>query len=288
MNAVRRKSHVSGLRSQVSTLRDLTIGIIGAGKMGQALINGLLEHGVARRRLHAADPSLSTRRMVARQCRITVSAHNADAIRGADVVLLAVKPQQMAQVIAQLAPHLRRRRPLVISIAAGITLRWLQARLPGVPIVRVMPNLPATVGCGFSVIAAGRAATTRHRTITAALFRTVGVVRELPEYHLDAITAVSGSGPAYVFFLVRMWEEAARSLGLPSAVASQAIQQTLEGSVRLLRAAGEPPASLIAKVASKGGTTEAALKVLARRRVQSHFIEALRAAARRSKELSVR
>jgi pyrroline-5-carboxylate reductase len=114
----------------------------------------------------------------------------------------------------------------------------------------------------------------------------VGGVVELPERHFNAITAVSGSGPAYLFFLIHAWEEAARSLGLPASIVAQAIRQTVDGSVRLLCSSGEPAAVLIGKVASKGGTTEAALKVLSRRHVSAHFVQALRAAARRSKELS--
>lgn len=272
---------------QVQTLHRTTIGILGAGKMGQALIKGLLAQGLSKRALRAADPNRSIRRHVARRFGIAVSPGNADVIRRADVVILAVKPQQLPEVIAQITPHLAH-RPLVISIAAGIRLRWLQRRLRGVPVVRVMPNLAATVGCGFAAIAPGTTARARHRRITQAIFQAVGDVVELPERHFDAITAVSGSGPAYVFFLVQAWEAAARSLGLPPAVASQAIRRTLEGSARLLNESGEEAATLVGKVASKGGTTEAALRVLARRRMQTHFIEALRAAARRSKTLSWR
>ena len=149
-----------------------------------------------------------------------------------------------------------------------------------------MPNLPATVGCGFSALAFGRAVTPRHRALAAAIFGAVGDVVELPERLFDAVTAVSGSGPAYVFFLVEAWQRAARSLGLPEAIARRAVAQTLEGSVRLLRASALPASTLIEQVASKGGTTEAALKALAARHVARHFAEAMRAAERRSRELS--
>ena len=267
------------------SLRDVTIGVIGAGKMGQALIKGLLAQGVSRHVLHAADPNGATRQQVRRRFHLDVTDDNVRVVRRADIVVLAVKPQQFPDLVAQIAPHLSPRQ-LVISIAAGMTLRWLQRRLPGVPLVRVMPNLAATVGCGFSAITLGRAATQRHRTLAAALFGAVGEVVELPERYFDAVTAVSGSGPAYVFFLIDTWEKAARALGLPRAVASRAIRKTLEGSARLLRSAEEPASVLIGNVASRGGTTEAALKVLTRRRVSAHLMEALRAAARRSKELS--
>jgi len=280
--------------TRARALRGVRIGIIGTGTMGQALLRGLLAQGIPRRALRAADANPRTRGLVARRFRLPVAADGVAVARRSDLVILAVKPQQFPEVVPPLARHLTRpsvggaRRPLVVTIAAGITLRWLQSRLPGVPLIRVMPNLPATVGCGFAALAAGRTATRRHRAMARALFGAVGAVVELPERLLDAVTAVSGSGPAYVFYLAHIWEEAARGLGLPPAVAAEAVRRTLEGSVRLLLASGEPARALIAKVASKGGTTEAALKVLARRRVSAQFAQALRAAARRARELSGR
>ena len=269
----------------LAPLRGKALGFIGAGTMGQALMKGLLVQGISARALRASDANGATRREVSRRFGVDVRADNAAVARRSDIVILAVKPQQFQEIVLQLAPHVTRRQ-LVITIAAGITLRWLQRRLPGVPVIRVMPNLPATIGSAFSAIAPGRAATTQHRAMAKALFGAVGQVAELPERYFDAITAVSGSGPAYVFFLVHMWEEAARSLGLPPAVASGAVRQTLEGSMRLLQASRLSASELIGKVASKRGTTEAALKVLAKRRVAAHFAEALRAAARRSRALS--
>jgi len=259
--------------------------MIGAGNMGQALIKGLLARGLPRYHLYAADADATIRRAVARRFRVAVGPKNLPVVRRAEVVILAVKPQQLPAVLAQIQAHVTGRH-LVISIAAGITLRWLQRRLPGIPVVRVMPNLPATVGCGFSVLTMGRGVSARQRAIARALFKAVGEVVELPERQFDAVTAVSGSGPAYVFFLVRLWQEAARTLGLSPAIAATAIGQTLEGSVRVLRASGVESGTLIQRVASKGGTTEAALKVLARRSVSRHFVEAIRAAAARSRTLS--
>ncbi len=253
--------------------------------MGQAFMKGFLAHGLPRQHLRAADTSPTIRRGVKRQFRIAVDSRTVEAVRGADVVILAVKPQQMAEVVEEIQPILTPRQ-LVMSIAAGMTLPWLQARLPRQPIVRVMPNLPATVCCGFSAMALGRRASRRHRAVAMALLRSVGEVVELPERYFDAVTAVSGSGPAYVFFLVHVWETAARNLGLPSWVAHRAIRRTLAGSTMLLAMSGEEAHTLMRKVASKGGTTEAALKVLARRRVEAAFVEALEAAARRSKALS--
>ena len=279
------QSKIQNPQSKIRSLAGLKIGVIGAGKMGQALIGGLVAHGVPRRAIRAADVSAATRREVSRRHRVTVVSDAASAVRSADVVILAVKPQQCEELLSRIGPSIRRNQ-LVISIAAGITTRWLERRLPGVPVVRVMPNLPATIGCGYSAIADGRRARAHHRRIAVALFGAVGYVVELPERHFDAITAVSGSGPAYVFFLAQIWQEAAQRLGLPADVAACAIDATLKGSVRLLRCSGEPARVLVGKVASKGGTTEAALKVFRARRVAAHFAEALRAAARRSKQLS--
>jgi len=273
------------MRDASRRFRGLTIGFIGAGTMGQALMRGLLAQGVSPRAIRATDANPQTRARVRRQLRIQATGRNADVARRADVVILAVKPPQFPEVVGELTGVVRPRQ-LVISIAAGITLRWLEQRLPRVPVVRAMPNLPATVGCGFAAIAGGRFASARHRAVANTIFRAVGEAVELPERHFDAITAVSGSGPAYVFFLIRMWETAAHSLGLSDAVARRAVAKTLEGSERLWQRSGEPAEALIRKVASKRGTTEAALKILARRRVARHFVEALGAAARRSKELS--
>ena len=270
---------------RIRSIPGLAIGVIGCGKMGQALLKGLMDCGVPRQRLRSADPDAAARRAVSRRLRLLVNDDNAAVVRRSNVLILAVKPQQLSNVIAEIAPSLTRRH-LVISIAAGITLGWLRRRLRGIPLVRVMPNLPATVGCGFSAITYGSGVSRRQRTIAKAIFEAVGIVAELPERYFDAVTAVSGSGPAYVFFLIHAWEEAARALGLPPAVAERAIRETLAGSACLLQGSGEPALSLMKQVASKGGTTEAALSVLAKRRVESHFREALRAAAHRSHQLS--
>lgn len=266
-------------------LRGISIGFIGAGTMGQALIKGLRANGVPVRALAAADSSAAARRAISRRFGVWTSADNAALVRRSDVVIVAVKPQQFPDLMPQIAAPLSRRH-LVISIAAGITIRWLRARLPGVAIVRVMPNLPATVGCGFAGVAAGAGTTPRHRAITLAIFQAVGEAAELPEKSLNAVTAISGSGPAYVFFLADAWERAAKALGLPSAVGSAAIRSTLMGSACLLKCTGEPASALIRRVASKRGTTEAALQVLARRRVGAHLVEAMRAASKRAQELS--
>ena len=266
-------------------LRGLRIGVIGAGTMGRALVRGWRAGGIPAGRILMADPSGRARRSARRAFGVSVTDDNARVARQADVIVLAVKPQQMADVVARLRPHVTARQ-LVISIAAGIPLRWFESRLRASPVIRVMPNLPATVGCGFAAIALGRRATRRHAALAQALFEAVGEALVLPERTFNAVTAVSGSGPAYVFYLVQVWEEAARALGLPAAVAQRAVRQTLCGSVALLNGSGQSPAALIARVASKRGTTEAALRALAQLRVGARFGLAVRAAAKRSQELA--
>lgn len=269
----------------MSALRGVRIGIIGTGKMGQALIGGLIACGVRPSQITGAEADAATRRRVAKRFKIRMDADSAAVAKRAQLVILAVKPQQFPGLMPAIARHVRP-GTLVVSIAAGITLRWLARRLPSAAIARVMPNLPATVGCGFSALTFGSGVTARQRTQARALCEAAGHVVELPERHFDAITAVSGSGPAYLFVLVQAWDEAARALGLPDRVAAEAIRSTVEGSVRLLRQSREPAAVLVGRVASKGGTTEAALRVFARRRVQQHLTEGIRAAAKRSRELS--
>ncbi len=273
-------------RVSLQPLRGKTIGFLGAGTMGCALIAGLRAAGLPGRQLMAADPDAAARRRAMR-LGARVTAEVCRVACAADVLVLAVKPPQMAAVLA-CARECVGRHTVVISIAAGITLRWLQARLPDVPVIRVMPNLPATVRCGFSAIAAGRLARAAHRRVAEALLGASGAVCRLPERHFNAITAVSGSGPAYLYYLVDAWQQAARDLGLPPAVAEAAIARTLQGSLALWRCGGLPPAALIRQVASKGGTTEAALQQFARGRVAAHLAAGIRAAARRSKALAWR
>ncbi len=251
--------------------------------MGHALIQGLLAKGMPARQLYAADPSPQARRKISR-LGLSVSDDNREC-RQADVIVLAVKPQEMPSVLADLASNLHPPQ-WVISIAAGIPLSFLESRLPRLPIVRVMPNLPATVGQGFSALAMGCRVRLRHRRIAMEIFNAVGQVVRVAEPLLDAITAVSGSGPAYVFFLAQVWEEAALRLGLPRAVARRAVAQTLKGSVQLLEKNSLSPQEWIARVASKRGTTEAALRVLEQRRVRFAIVAALQAAAKRSRQLS--
>ncbi|MBI4354642.1 MAG: pyrroline-5-carboxylate reductase [Candidatus Omnitrophica bacterium] len=205
------------------------------------------------------------------------------------VVIIAVKPQDLGPALESLrrAFATRSRRVLVMSIAAGVRLASLERRLGrGVSVIRVMPNLPATVGCGMSALARGRAAAASDMAVAKAIFRCVGDVVELPERLFDVVTAISGSGPAYVFLILQALCDAGRRGGLPKSVAQQLAMRTAKGSAELALQSGETLEVLIARVASKKGTTEAALKVFARRGLARIIREGVSAAVRRSRQLS--
>ncbi|MBU0715336.1 MAG: pyrroline-5-carboxylate reductase [Verrucomicrobia bacterium] len=260
---------------------------VGAGNMAEALV-----HGIIRAKL-LSSPCLrvtdtNRRRLDHFQATFGVTGfeRNADGIRGAQVVVLAVKPQVMAGVLkeigAQLAPG-----TLVVSIAAGVSTHRMQQQLPaGMRVVRVMPNMPALTGAGVSVYCLGKRASEDDARLVESLFQSVGVVVRLDEKHLDAVTALSGSGPAYVFFLAEFMMQAGYEMGLDHATAKTLTLGTIRGAARLLEEMGQEPEELRQRVTSKGGTTAAAMDVLETGRVKEIFIKAIRAAQKRSRELS--
>ncbi len=263
----------------------MKIGVIGCGNMGAALIRGMTKSRfVAGSRIIAWDSDRAKLKAIARSCGLEAARSNAD-VAAAHVLLLAVKPQQMEQVLQEIRPQLRH-RPLIISIAAGISTRWIERRVGGsVPVVRVMPNTPALVGAGISAIAGGRRATPSMLKITEQIFQGVGEVIRVPEKWINAVTAISGSGPAYFFFLMEQMIRAGVRLGLSQEVAHRLVVETAEGAAVLAKTVGADPKVLRAKVTSKGGTTEAAFKLFDKRRLDRTLHEGIQAAARRAKEL---
>ncbi len=269
----------------MSVLRGKRLGIVGAGNMGQALLGGLRAAGVPAGALLVSERD--RRRCAQVRQRFGVGCVALEALlRRASVVLVAVKPQDIRDVLRQIGAARRHRNVLVISIAAGIPIRAM-ARLAGRgPVVRVMPNLPATIGSGISALAWGRGVSAADRAVARAIFQGVGEVIVVPERLLDAVTAISGSGPAYFFAVFQALREAGVRRGLPGEVAERLAVCTALGSAKLaLEAPGRLP-GLIARVASKKGTTEAALKVFRRRRLAAVIEAGVRAAAQRSKELT--
>ena len=261
--------------------------MIGAGHMGQALIRGLLQAGVPSGRVVVVEADASTRQRARREFRVR-GAPLDEVAKRCDVIIIAVKPQDLPPVLDQLACGLRTRgrQPLVISIAAGVRLAALEGRLSRVPVVRVMPNLPAKVGCGISAIATGRAVRAPHLALARAIFGCVGEVIELPERLFDAVTAISGSGPAYLFLIFKALRDAGSRAGLPTSVAQRLALRTAAGSVELAETSHQTLEDLIAQVASKRGTTEAALNVFRRRRLAEIIEAGVAAAIRRSRALS--
>ena len=261
------------------------IAVIGAGKMGEALVSGLLKAGTS------PDELIITERYEARADELSQrygvkSVSNAEAANQAETIVLAVKPQDMEALLAELAPVVTPDR-LIVTIAAGITTSAIERRLPdGVPVVRVMPNTPALVGEAMSAVAPGAHASAEHLDRAEALFRPVGRVVRLPESQLDAVTALSGSGPADVFYLVEAMTDAGILLGLPRAVAHELIVQTVYGAAVMLRETGEHPVALREAVTSPAGTTISAIRELENHGVRAAFLAALEAARDRSRELA--
>lgn len=263
------------------------VGFIGAGNMAEAIVRGLVARGVVQAdQVIVSDPSEARRALMADGFGVRATGENNEVVEGSDIVVLAVKPQMMAQALEPVAA-LFRADQLVISIAAGLrteTLDTFCGRIPA--IIRVMPNTPALVGQGVSALCAGPRAGASHLALAETLFATVGTTVRVEESMMDAVTAVSGSGPAYVFYWMESMLKAAGDLGFSPAQARQLVYETLSGAAALAKASEEPPEVLRARVTSKGGTTEAAVNHLESARVRDHLADAVKAAAERSRALS--
>jgi pyrroline-5-carboxylate reductase len=263
------------------------LAILGCGKIGEALLSGLLRGDkplYTPQDIYVVEHYPDRRRYLGERYGIhTVDA--AEAVRAAGTLVIAVKPQDIDVVLAQLAPHVGPDH-LVVSVAAGITLARLEAGLGSVPaVVRCMPNTPALVDQAMTAISGGSRADADHLDRAERLLAAVGRVVRVPESQLDAVTALSGSGPAYFFFLVEAMIDAGILLGLPRALAADLIVQTALGSAVMLRDSGEHPVQLREAVTSPGGTTIAAIRELERHGVRAAMLSAIEAAHDRSVEL---
>ncbi|MEE9596563.1 MAG: pyrroline-5-carboxylate reductase, partial [Acidiferrobacterales bacterium] len=237
------------------------IGFIGAGNMGRSLAGGLLKSGWDRQRLVLADAVPEQRQVVGNLLGLTVYADNNEVADRADVLVLATKPQQMRAVCKGVAPAVQRRKPLIVSIAAGVRINNIEDWLGGnLPIVRVMPNTPALVNSGASGLFANPRVSDRQRELAESILRTVGVAIWLSsEDQLDAVTGVSGSGPAYFFLAMEALEQAAVEQGLDAATARLLAVETAFGAAKMALESGTDPAELRRNVTSPGGTTERAI-----------------------------
>lgn len=259
----------------------MTIGIVGGGNMGAAIINSIYQ------RFKVAVCEKDSRRSTVLKRKFQVQTLNLKSIvLAADVIILAVKPQDMDELSREIKPSATIRK-LFISIAAGITTGFIEERLGNnMKVVRAMPNMPAQIGEGITAVCKGKCAKQPDMVIACNIFDYVGKSVIVEERLIDAVTAVSGSGPAYVFLFVECLMKAAQGLGLDRSLSNRLVMNTLLGSSHLLDQKREDPAILRAKVTSKGGTTQAAMDVFTKNKIEKIFINALKAAEKRAKELS--
>ena len=260
-----------------------SVGTVGAGNMAEAILRGLLRAGLSADQLSASDVSAERRRVLREELGIHTTESNAEIAQRAEVVVLAVKPQQL-EAAAHTLPH--DGGPLYLSIVAGATTAGLRRLLgAGARIVRTMPNTPALVGAGVTAVANDSGAEPADVERACAILRAVGEVVQVPEAALDAVTGLSGSGPAYVFLLIEALTEAGVREGLASATARTLALETVHGAARLARETGEHPALLRERVTSPGGTTAAGLAALEAGSFRATLAAAVRAATQRSREL---
>jgi pyrroline-5-carboxylate reductase len=258
------------------------LGIIGGGVMGEALLSRLIDRQIyLPDQVLVSDPQGQRRDFLASQYQVNVTADNQAVVVFADVLLLAIKPQVFDAVVKPLSGHADQ---LVVSILAGVPILRLEAAFVGQPVVRAMPNTPATVGAGMTAIAPGSHTQPYHIQLAQQLFEAVGEVVEVPEHLIDAVTGLSGSGPGYVAVMVEALIDGGVAVGLPRAIATQLAIQTVRGTAELLQT-GIHPAELKDRVTSPGGTTIAGISHLESAGFRSALIEAVRAAHKRSQEL---
>jgi len=262
-----------------------TVGFVGTGNMGEALIRGLLHAGVVSAgQIVGSDPRVERCQEMSEKYRISVGTDNVEVARRSDILVLSVKPQVMSKVLDEIAPHVHA-RALVISIAAGIPLAAIEAKLPKARVVRTMPNTPALVGAGATAIAAGGHATPDDLQAAKRIFDSVGLTVILEESQMDAVTGLSGSGPAYIFLIIEALSDAGVKVGLSRYNALALAAQTMLGSAKMLLETNEHPGRLKDMVTSPGGTAIAGLHTLEQGGLRTTLINAVEAATKRSCEL---
>ncbi|MDO8524898.1 MAG: pyrroline-5-carboxylate reductase [Candidatus Omnitrophota bacterium] len=265
------------------------IGIIGCGNMGEALLSrlsGLIEKSAS---LMVSEEDAKRRGYIQTKYKIIVQIDNNAVVKYCDVIILAVKPDDFDSVLKQEVCRGISDKKLLISIAAGVTTKYIEKAVGAdIPVIRAMPNMGAIIGESITSISKGSSAAKSDMDTAREIFETIGDVVEVDEKLVDAVTAISGSGPAYFFYLIEALIEAAGELGLDPETAKRLVTKTATGSARLLEELKEDPESLRKRVASKGGTTEAALKIFEKKAVKRVIKDAVKAAHKRSKELARR
>ncbi|OPY57207.1 MAG: Pyrroline-5-carboxylate reductase [Pelotomaculum sp. PtaU1.Bin035] len=269
-------------------LKGQKIGCLGGGAMGEALVTGLLREGlVAPADLYVSDINQERLEYLNKKLGVNITADNTAAIKAADIVILAVKPQVIIPLLKEIAPAARMSQTF-ISIAAGITIEQLQSCFESpIPVVRVIPNTPCLLGEGASAISAGKYACEENIKKAVAIFAAAGKVAAVPETLLDCVTGLSGSGPAYMYVIMEGFIDGAVRLGLPRDTARVLVAQTMLGAAKMVLETGEHPGKLKDMVTTPGGTTMAGLFALEEGSVRALMMKAVAAAAERSREMSI-
>ncbi|MGK7893995.1 MAG: pyrroline-5-carboxylate reductase [Xenococcus sp. (in: cyanobacteria)] len=270
------------------TENSIQLGVIGGGVMAEAIISRLLQQKIyAPKTILVSEPQLQRREFWQEQYQVAVTKENNDVTSAEKVILLAIKPQVLDAVVEGMnLVSEPKNSPLIISILAGVSLSRLESAFPNYAVVRVMPNTPATIGAGISAISVGSQVSTEQLQIAQQIFNAVGQVVEVSEYLMDAVTGLSGSGPAYVALMIESLADGGVAAGLPRAIAQKLAIQTVLGTARLIQESGLHPAVLKDRVSSPGGTTIAGVTALEKGGFRSAAIEAVKAASQRSRELN--
>jgi pyrroline-5-carboxylate reductase len=266
--------------------RETTITFIGAGAMAEALISGMTKT------LYQPEQIIVTNRCDQKRLEymkktygVRIETNKGKAVKEADIVILAMKPKDAVEGITSIAPMIDVHQ-LIISVLAGVTTETIVSLIrKNVAVIRAMPNTSAAIGQSATAISQGRFASETHLAVAKTLFETVGIVTVVPEHDLHAVTALSGSGPAYVYYLVEAMEKAAEEIGLDRTVAKELILQTIIGAAQMLQTTNKHPSILRKEVTSPGGTTEAGIQVLERYRYQEAVVACIKRATERSEEL---
>jgi len=259
------------------------IGIIGVGRMGSALVRGLLNAGIAKKSLLASDHDKEKLKLLCKDTGIKMASDNRELVRKSDIVIIAVKPKDVQKVLDEISDIVDEK--LVISTVAGVPVAEFERRLRKAKVVRIMPNIPCSVGEGAVAFSLGSRVRGGDLRLVEGLLDKVGIALKLPEYMLDAVTGLSGSGPAFYSLVIKAMAEAGVEEGLPEDVALKLAAQTAKGVGKILLETGMDPEELIGAVRSPGGTTEAGLKKLEEMAAAEAFKEAVHAAVKRAKEL---
>ncbi|ELS03425.1 pyrroline-5-carboxylate reductase [Xenococcus sp. PCC 7305] len=272
------------------TIDSIQFGVIGGGVMAEAIISRLLQQQIySPSHILVSEPQLQRREFWKEQYQVAVTTDNNHVISAQEVILLAIKPQVLDVVAEQLTLSSESKQsPLILSILAGVSLERLESVFPGYSIIRVMPNAPATIGEGVSAIARGSQVSALQLQKAQQIFTAVGQLVEVPEYLMDAVTGLSGSGPAYVALMIESLADGGVAAGLPRAIAQKLAIQTVLGTAKLLQESGLHPAEVKDRVSSPGGTTIAGVTELEKGGFRSAVIEAVQAATKRSRELKIK